>query len=188
MTTGEKPLGQRKLRQSARAKLAQLAQHRAESGFNYDEDVRNALSSVIAASRKARPVTTEEFRGHLALEGVVIGNLATDPDSVKLWRPTGQIEGSPSISRRDGRIIDTEESEAVALHIASRGDTCCVSFQEATEADKIWEDGGVLITNPNSENNWPALVLPRRNVPIAWIGEALSRHFNTQVSPPELVA
>src|ERR1039458_5387951 len=183
MATGEQPTSQRKLRETARTKLAQIEACRAVSQWTNEGTLRDALKAVAAASVRARSKTIREFAGRLAQEAIVIGDLDTDPEAVKLWRP---LAGSSSM-RRDGQIIDSS-GEYKVLGVVSYSDTCCVTAEQATQADETWREGDVLLIDTEEPINCPALLLPRHDVPVQWIGKALSRHFETTVSQPELVA
>ncbi len=185
MTTGEILPSQRRLRETARAKLTRIEEDRSAGQYPSEEVLREALTAVSVAAVRATPKTIGEFTSRLAKEAVVVGDLKTDPEGIRLWRPF--TTGSGRSTRRDGQIIDTS-GEYQVLDIASQGDSCCVTRDQATQADEAWRAGEVLLIDHEEPVNCPALLLPRRNVPAQWIGEALGRHFQAPVSSPELVA
>jgi hypothetical protein len=180
----EKPTSQRKLRETARTKLAQIEEVRSAGQYIDDQTLREALKAVVAASVKATLRVTSEFAGRLAREAIVIGDLDADPETVRLWRPF--TSGSEHSIRRDGQLIDVG-GEYQVLDIVSHRDTCCVDDEQVAAAGDAWFDGGVLLIDAEEPINCPALLLPRRNIPAEWVGEALGRHFQTTVSQPELV-
>jgi len=182
MAFGPESTNPRERRAYAHAKLAKLRDPGTLGPKWYCDALDEALLAVKAASGTKKG-NASGFAGRLARESVIVGDVGKNPDKVILWSPryraTGQI-------RVDGYVTDGVEHDV--LDIAGQSDSCCVSPKEAAQADEAWREGGVLITNPNWEDNRPALVLPRRSVSAQWIGEALSRHYQTLVSPAELVA
>lgn len=185
MASGEKTTGQRKLRESARSHLALIEEIRGKGQWPAEETLLSALRAVIAASDKAQRKTTREFAGRLARGAVVIGDLDTEPEAVKLWRPFGSA--TEKAIRRDGQVIDTSGKYRI-LDVVSHSDTCCVSFEQIEAGSEAWRNGEVLLIDAEDPINCPALLLPRLNVPAGSISEALSRHFDAPVSPVALVA
>lgn len=171
MAFGPESTNPRERRAYAHAKLAKLRDPGTLGNTWHCDAVDEALLAVKAASG-TRKGNSSGFAGRLAKEAVIIGDLETTPQDVKLWLPRFKARGQ---GRVDGYLTDGNEHEV--LDVASHGDRCCVSPEEAVQADETWSEGSVLATNMNWEDNRPALVLPRRSVSAQWIGEALSRHY-----------
>jgi hypothetical protein len=152
MISGEKSMDESRYGEDARIKLDQIR-----------ENIRIAkLETLLAKSP----------------ESMIIGDPYEDPETVQVWVPS--TSGTHQSMRRDGYVSDGNNHEV--LDVTSYSDDCCVTASEATKADVAWKAGDVLITNADWEENRPALILPGRNAPIEWVGEALSRHFGTAVS------
>jgi len=150
----------------------------AETGMNqrqYGDGARAKLDQI----KENRRIERLEAALALSSEVMLIGDPYEAPETVKAWVPWTSVSGKNVPPRRDGYVTDGNNN--TTLDVASPSDDCCVTAAEAGHANIAWADGDVLITNPNWEENRPALIVPEDGVSIRQVGEALGRYFGTNV-------
>lgn len=150
----------------------------AETGMSqkqYGEGARAKLDQV----KENRRIDGLEAALKLSSEVILIGDPYEAPEGVKAWVPWTSVLDGHVPPRRDGYVTDGDHKRT--LDVASPNDDCCVTATEAGRAGVAWADGNVLITNPNGEENRPALVVPEDGVTIERVSEALSRYFGANV-------
>jgi hypothetical protein len=185
MAFGKESLNPRERRAMAHVKLARLKQAGYPGGPTVSDTLDEALQAVVAASNTTKGKTSG-FADRLAKEAVVVGDLASEhPEDVKLWYPRTNWSDGRSM-RVDGYYTDGVNHEV--LDITGTVDKCCVTTEQAAQADAAWHEGQVLHTNANWEDDRPALVLAQPRISNPAMGEALSRHFQTTVSNPGAVS